>query len=116
VPAIGVVFHPVSGDMYTACRGGGAFLNGVRIQVRAASGLNDGLVVNNIGAARDEAFINTTINRLGELLRRNVQAVRMSGSAALNMCHVACGKLDCYYEDGYGGPWDVAAGAVIVIE
>lgn len=32
------------------------------------------------------------------------------------MCHVACGKLDCYYEDGYGGPWDVAAGLVIVRE
>lgn len=32
------------------------------------------------------------------------------------MCHVACGKLDCYYEDGYGGPWDVAAGFVIVTE
>lgn len=32
------------------------------------------------------------------------------------MCHVACGKLDCYYEDGYGGPWDVAAGLVIVKE
>ena len=39
-----------------------------------------------------------------------------AGSAALNMCHVACGKLDCYYEDGYGGPWDVAAGFVIVTE
>lgn len=39
-----------------------------------------------------------------------------SGSAALNMCHVACGKLDCYFEDGYGGPWDVAAGLVIVRE
>lgn len=32
------------------------------------------------------------------------------------MCHVACGKLDCYYEDGYGGPWDVAAGLVVVRE
>lgn len=32
------------------------------------------------------------------------------------MCHVACGKLDCYYEVGYGGPWDVAAGQVIVQE
>lgn len=40
----------------------------------------------------------------------------LAGSAALNMCHVASGKLDCYYEDGYGGPWDVAAGFVIVTE
>lgn len=50
-----------------------------RGQVRVAGGLNDALVMNNIGAARDEAFISTTVNRLGELLRRNVQAVRMSG-------------------------------------
>lgn len=116
IPILGVVFHPCGGDLYTACQGAGAFLNGVKIQVRVAGGLNDALVMNNIGAARDEAFISTTVNRLGELLRRNVQAVRMSGSAALNMCHVACGKLDCYFEDGYGGPWDVAAGVVIVTE
>ncbi|CAM9654638.1 unnamed protein product [Ectocarpus sp. 12 AP-2014] len=116
VPVIGVVYHPVSGDLYTACRGEGAFLNGVKVEVRPAQGLGDALVVNNIGPARDEAFIATTLGRLGELLRRNVQAIRMSGSAALNMCHVACGKLDCYYEDGYGGPWDVAAGLVIVRE
>eukprot|EP00903_Cladosiphon_okamuranus_P006100 g6010.t1 len=116
VPVVGVVFHPVTGDLYTAVLGEGAFLNGAKIEVRAAEGLGDALVVNNIGAARDDAFISTTLARIGELLRRKVQAVRMSGSAALNMCHVACGKLDCYYEDGYGGPWDVAAGLVIVRE
>ncbi|CAM9873562.1 unnamed protein product [Pylaiella littoralis] len=116
VPVIGVVYHPSSGDLYTASRGQGAFLNGIRIEVRAARGLGDALVVNNIGAARDDVFISTTLARLGELLRRKVQAIRMSGSAALNMCHVACGKLDSYYEDGYGGPWDVAAGFVIVRE
>ncbi len=44
------------------------------------------------------------------------QAIRNSGSAAQNMAHVACGKLDVYYEDGYGGPWDVVAGCAIVTE
>eukprot|EP00752_Nemacystus_decipiens_P007559 g6752.t2 len=116
VPVVGVVLHPVSGDLYTAIQSEGAFLNGAKIEVRVAEGLGDALVVNNIGAARDGAFISTTLARLGELLRRKVQAIRMSGSAALNMCHVACGKLDCYYEDGYGGPWDVAAGLVIIRE
>ncbi|CAN0306223.1 unnamed protein product, partial [Laminaria digitata] len=79
VPVVGVVYHPVSGDMYTACQGQGAFLNAAKIEVRAAQGLGDALVVNNIGAGRDETFISTTLARLGELLRRNVQAVRMSG-------------------------------------
>ncbi len=45
-----------------------------------------------------------------------LQAVRNSGSAAQNMAHVASGVLDCYYEDGYGGPWDVAAGYVLATE
>lgn len=79
VPVVGVVFHPVSGDLYTAVQGEGACLNGAEIEVRAAEGLGDALVVNNIGAARDDAFIATTLARLGELLRRKVQAVRMSG-------------------------------------
>lgn len=79
VPVVGVVLHPVTGDLYTAIRGEGAFLNGAKIEVRAAEGLGDALVVNNIGAARDDAFISTTLARLGELLRRKVQAIRMSG-------------------------------------
>ncbi|XP_073297317.1 inositol-phosphate phosphatase-like [Primulina huaijiensis] len=40
----------------------------------------------------------------------------MSGSCALNLCGIACGRLDLFYELGFGGPWDVAAGAVIVTE
>lgn len=73
------MLHPVTGDLYTAVRGEGAFLNGAKIEVRAAEGLGDALVMNNIGAARDDAFIATTLARLGELLRRKVQAIRMSG-------------------------------------
>ena len=45
-----------------------------------------------------------------------VQALRASGSCAVNMAHVAAGVLDVCFEDGYGGPWDVAAGCVIVSE
>lgn len=81
MPVVGVVYHPVSGDLYTACKGQGAFLNDAKIEVRDAQGLGDALVVNNIGAARDDAFIATTLARLGELLRRNVQAIRMSGES-----------------------------------
>lgn len=40
----------------------------------------------------------------------------MSGSCALNLCGIACGRIDIFYELGFGGPWDVAGGAVIVIE
>ena len=45
-----------------------------------------------------------------------MRGLRNSGSAAQNMMHVACGRLDAYFEDGFGGPWDVCAGAVLVEE
>ncbi|GFQ00021.1 inositol monophosphatase 1 [Phtheirospermum japonicum] len=45
-----------------------------------------------------------------------VRSLRMSGSCALNLCGVAAGRLDLFYEVGFGGPWDVAAGALIVTE
>ncbi|GLJ06916.1 hypothetical protein SUGI_0052430 [Cryptomeria japonica] len=45
-----------------------------------------------------------------------VRSLRMSGSCALNLCGIACGRLDIYYELGFGGPWDVAAGVVIIQE
>ena len=57
-----------------------------------------------------------SLSRYRRLLLANVRALRSTGSAALNMCLVASGVMDVYYEDGYGGPWDVAAGAVIVAE
>lgn len=58
------------------------------VQVRAAQGLGDALVVNNIGAARDEMFIAKTVGRLGEMLRRNIQAIRMSGKTFFGMSNI----------------------------
>lgn len=57
-----------------------------------------------------------SLSRYRRLLLANVRALRSTGSAAMNMCLVASGVMDVYYEDGYGGPWDVAAGAIIVSE
>ncbi|KAE9461611.1 hypothetical protein C3L33_06484, partial [Rhododendron williamsianum] len=45
-----------------------------------------------------------------------VRSLRMCGSCALDLCGIACGRLDLFYELGFGGPWDVAGGAVIVKE
>lgn len=50
------------------------------------------------------------------ILRFKVRSLRMCSSCALNLCGVACGRLDLFYEIEFGGPWDVAAGAVIVKE
>ncbi|MCH80721.1 inositol monophosphatase-like [Trifolium medium] len=73
-------------------RGKGAFLNGNPIKVSSQTEL------------------------LNSLLATEVRSIRMSGSCALNLCGIACGRLDVFYEAGFGGPWDVAGGAVIVRE
>ena len=61
-------------------------------------------------------FIEITLGRIGYLLNDKMMAFRSSGSAACNMAHVASGQVDIYYEDGFGGPWDVAAGICIIKE
>lgn len=116
VPVMGVIYNPIMDELFSAAVGKGAFLNGRPIRVSDATAVGHAMIMNNIGASRDAAFARKTLNRIEVLLEHKVQAVRNSGSAAQNMAHVACGKLDVYYEDGYGGPWDVAAGIIIVKE
>ncbi|XP_057537698.1 inositol monophosphatase isoform X2 [Amaranthus tricolor] len=72
-------------------------------------------ILDETGTKRDKATVDTTTNRINALLYK-VRSVRMSGSCALNLCGIACGRLDLFYETGYGGAWDVAAGIVIVEE
>ena len=114
--AVGVIYNPLMDELCSAVRGGGATLNGRPCAVGAASGVGDALIVNNVGASRKPGFNQLCTDRLLALLDANVRGLRNSGSAAQNMMHVACGRLDAYFEDGFGGPWDVAAGAVIVQE
>ena len=113
---LGVIYNPIMDELVSAVKGRGAHLNGVRVHVGKATGLHDALICNNIGASRNPAVNVKCTQRLLALLQANVRGLRNSGSAAQNMMHVACGRLDCYFEDGFGGPWDVAAGAIIVEE
>ncbi|KAF3785735.1 Inositol-phosphate phosphatase [Nymphaea thermarum] len=68
-----------------------------------------------VGTKRDQVTVDATTNRINTLLFE-VQSLRMSGSCALNLCGVACGRIDIFYELGFGGPWDVAAGVLMVQE
>ena len=86
------------------------------MRVGCASGVTSALVCNNIGASRNPKANELATARLLALLHANVRGLRNSGSAAQNMMHVACGRLDAYFEDGFGGPWDVAAGHVLIEE
>jgi len=113
---LGVIYNPILNELAAATRGGGATVNDRPVHVGSAHGVASALVCNNFGASRAAGVNALNTNRLLALLEDGVRGLRNSGSAAQNMLHVACGKLDAYYEEGFGGPWDVAAGKVIVEE
>jgi inositol-phosphate phosphatase/L-galactose 1-phosphate phosphatase len=68
-----------------------------------------------LGTSRDEETLSAVTSRLKSLASAS-RSIRCSGSCAANLCSVACGRLDGFYEIGFGGCWDVAAGALIVEE
>lgn len=78
---VGVVFNPVLNEMYTAIKGRGAFLNGKPISVAKAKTMDTALVVNNIGAGRDVAFIDKSLACVRGAFLANVHSVRMTGTA-----------------------------------
>ncbi|KAL7503374.1 hypothetical protein ACHAXN_001181 [Cyclotella atomus] len=117
IPRVGVVYNPFTDCLYEAAEGSGTFMNGkpVRIDTDATS-IQDCLLVNNIGHLRSDDFIKESSGRIQKWLKAGLRGFRASGSAAQNLAHVASGQVSCYYEHGYGGPWDVAAGIVLVRE
>ena len=106
----GAVFAPVLDECYTARRGGPACCNGNPIAVSKTSRVEDAIVAT--GIDRKTRELSESI-RLFERLTQRVQRPRIMGSAALDICHVACGKSDGYYESGIY-LWDAAAGRIIV--
>jgi inositol-phosphate phosphatase/L-galactose 1-phosphate phosphatase len=117
IPCVGVVYNPFTNCLYEASEGSGTFMNGkpVKIDTEATS-IQDCLLVNNIGHLRNDDFIEESSERIQNWLKAGLRGFRASGSAAQNLAHVASGQVSCYYEHGYGGPWDVAAGIVLVRE
>ncbi|KAL6992903.1 Small subunit (SSU) processome component [Sarracenia purpurea var. burkii] len=115
VPTVGVVYNPIMDELFTGILGKGAFLNGNPIKVSSQSELIKSLLGTEVGTKRDKLTVDATTKIINTLLFK-VRSLRMSGSCALNLCGIACGRLDLFFETGFGGPWDVAAGAVIVKE
>jgi inositol-phosphate phosphatase/L-galactose 1-phosphate phosphatase len=114
-PVVGVVFNPILDELFTAVKGGGAFLNGQRIHATDQDDIGKALFATEMGVTRERSAVDATMKRVGDLLI-DVRSVRMCGSCAMNLCGVALGRLDGFYELGFGGPWDVAAGVLIVEE
>jgi len=111
--AIAAVYDPSRRELFTAARGAGAWLNGVPLRVSNAATLIDSLLVTGFhyGVQRDPG----ELMRLFEGFIRRARAVRRLGSAALDLCYVACGRLDGFWEKKLQ-PWDMAGGALIVQE
>jgi myo-inositol-1(or 4)-monophosphatase len=112
VPAAGVVHNPLNGDLYTAVRGGGAEKNGTPITVSDAASLKDALI------ASGWPYDRTHRARLYEEMDRlyvECQELRALGCASLGFCLLAEGAFDGYWEWDLK-PWDMAAGALIVME
>ncbi len=109
----GVIFNPITNEMFLAEKGNGAFLNNSRIRVSNKKKMSDSLIVTGgpkyVSNIKDKIF-SEYIN-----VSKKVSNVRKFGSAALDMAYVACGRFDGYWQREIN-LWDIAAGIVIVKE
>lgn len=108
----GVVYDPTANRTYTATRGGGAALDGRRLVVNDPVPLGRALLGTGFGYLAQRRALQGQV--IGALLPQ-IRDIRRIGSAALDLCAVASGRLDGYYEEGVN-PWDVAAGGLIARE
>lgn len=111
-PLVGVVFNPVSAELFSAARGEGASLNGKPIHVSKMEKLATSLV--STGFPTHNRAANLNIHYYWQFTLRS-HGVRRDGSAALDLCSVACGRFDAFWEFGLNS-WDTAAGILVISE
>jgi myo-inositol-1(or 4)-monophosphatase len=111
-PIAGVVYDPIRQEMFTAERGAGAYLNNRRIKTSNVKKLGDSLA--STGFPSRKRHHNVNIHFYYQLAMAS-HGVRRTGSAAIDLAYVACGRLDFFWEFGLK-PWDMAAGALLVQE
>ena len=109
---VGVVYVPTTGELFTAVAGEGAFLNGRRIQCSTTDQLALALVAT--GFSYQVVRRRTQAQRVAALLPQ-VRDIRRFGAAAPDLCYVAAGRVDVYFEQWLGA-WDLAAGLLIAQE
>ena len=107
---VGIVLNPVNGELFTAVEGEGAELNGRPISVSAQTELSESLLVTGF-PYEFQSKIQSVMNRFQKCLSA-ARGIRRLGSAALDLCFVACGRFEAFWEENLN-PWDTAAGALI---
>mmetsp|Transcript_1185 Transcript_1185/g.1877 ORF Transcript_1185/g.1877 Transcript_1185/m.1877 type:complete len:275 (+) Transcript_1185:52-876(+) len=118
-PEVGVVYNPIRNEIFHAVRGCGAFLDDRPIHVNKGITLSQAIVCVEFGYVRTNEGAVTMLEPVRKLLSRSVRTIRMIGSGTLDLCFVACGRLDAVYAGVAGEgwyPWDYAAGGLIAEE
>ena len=108
-----VIYDPARNELFTASKGGGAFLNDRRIRVSKCRRLQDALVGTGF-PFKELKRVDLYLAQLKRLMSET-SGVRRAGAAALDLAYVACGRLDAFWELGLS-PWDMAAGALLIQE
>lgn len=112
-PLHAVIYDPQRNEVFTASRGSGAYLNERRIRVSARPELEGAMLVTGF-PPRERKRIAAQLEAT-RLMLEEAEDVRRTGSAALDLAYVACGRVDAYFEAGLK-PWDIAAGMLLVRE
>lgn len=109
---VGVIFDPNRDEMFCAVQGEGATLNGKPIGSSRVDSLSQTMAMASlpVAATPDDPAVDRFLRVMAQ-----AQTVQRTGSAALNLCYVACGRIDAYWSSSLK-PWDMAAGALIVAE
>ncbi|MEZ5565360.1 MAG: inositol monophosphatase family protein [Gammaproteobacteria bacterium] len=111
---VGVVYDPCRQELYTAIRGRGAQLDGKRIRVSDRKELEGTLIGTGFPYRSNTRWLKTYLQMLGNVMEQTA-GIRRPGSAALDLCYVAAGRLDGFFEFGLE-PWDTAAGTLMIQE
>ena len=109
-----VVYDPLRQELFTATRGNGAQLDEHKIRVSGQQELERALVGTGFPYRQSDSELDPYLGMLGKVVR-NTSGVRRPGAAALDLCYVAAGRLDAFWETGLA-PWDMAAGSLIIRE
>jgi myo-inositol-1(or 4)-monophosphatase len=111
---VGVVYDPCRQELFTATRGGGAQVDGKRIRVSGRPGLDGALIGTGFPYRSNTQWLDRYMRMLRAVMEETA-GVRRPGSAALDLCYVAAGRLDGFWEFGLS-PWDMAAGTLMIRE
>lgn len=111
---VGCVYNPFSGECFWAAKKQGAFLNGQRIHVSQVSKLEDAVAASGYFNHENMTYETSNLPETWEFLKRCL-GLRRNGAASLDLCWVAMGRFDIYWENGLKA-WDMAAGVLIVQE